>query len=243
MLHGDDGHDHRGDRHDGELQDVGPHDAEHAAEHRVDRGDRRERDAVEIRHVTGRDVEWHVRRDLRPRQEGLDEDADADEAVGEESEHAQHGEADHDVLRELAAEAGAEAGLDPLGAGEHVRAAQPGREVDHQEHLVEHRPQPRNPDALQAVHDAERDEPHRAGDVEHAGRVRQAQHVPGEGLAGEVVRFDALRSTAARDQADRDGRQHVQAYDGQVDGLHARRSPPDRPRIIPWRDSAVNDPV
>jgi hypothetical protein len=225
-LDGDDGDDHRDDRHQDELQHVGPDDAEHAAEHGVDHRQGGEGDAVDIGDVRGRDVEGDVGRDGGPGQENPDELADAHESVGQEPEHAQHREADHDELRELSAGPAAEARLDPLGAGQRVRAAQPARQVDHQEDLVENRPDPRDPDALQPVHDAERDEPHRPGDVVHVGGVGEAEHVPGHALVGEVVGLQAAGGAPACEQTNHDGRQHVQAHDGQVDGLHAR-DPPD----------------
>jgi hypothetical protein len=73
-----------------------------------------------VGHVLRRDVERQERRDDLPGDEDLDELADADEAVGQETEHADDREQHDDQVRQAAAAVVAEAGLDPLGAGEHA---------------------------------------------------------------------------------------------------------------------------
>ncbi len=57
-----------------------------------------------------------------PRDEDFHEFADADEAVGQETEHADDGEQHHDHVREAAAAVVAEAGADPFRTGQDVRA-------------------------------------------------------------------------------------------------------------------------
>ncbi len=101
-------------------------------------------------------------------------------------------------VRKPRAAARAEARGDPLGAGGHVRAAQPARQVHHQENLVEDGPQPRNPDALQAVDEQQVDQPHGARDIEHAGSVGDAQEIPGQDISAQEIRFRVPRG-AVRD--------------------------------------------
>jgi hypothetical protein len=77
--------------------------------------------------------------------------------------------------------------LQPFGAGGSVGAAQPAREVHHQEHLVKYRPQPGYPDAFHAVGETEAYHPHGAADVEHIGGVAEAEHIPGQLFAAEHI--------------------------------------------------------
>ena len=122
-----------------------------------------------------------------PRQKIDREFADAFEAVSEKSDHANQRVYDYDHVRELRAAAGAEPRADPLGAGSDVGAAQPGGKIDHQEDLVEDGPQPGNPHAFQSVNEHQIDQPHGAGDIEHAGGVGDAQKIPGQGIAAQKI--------------------------------------------------------
>ncbi len=155
FRHRDDAHRKRRNRQNAELDHLGKHHADHAA---LDHVDRRDRD---------QDHRVLVRREM-PGQERRREFTDAFESVAEEADDADERIDNNDQVRELRAAAGAETRLDPLGAGHHVRSPEPRRQIHHQEDLVESRPQPRDPDALQSIDEHPVDQQHGAADVEHA---------------------------------------------------------------------------
>ena len=142
-----------------------------------------------------------------------------DKSVCQKTQHTDDGEQNDDHVGEPAAPVTAEAGLDPFGARQHVRPAQPGRKVHSEEDLVEDRPEPRNPDALQAVDEAQGYQPHGAGYVEHPGGIGEPEHVPGQCFASLVVTRQVLAGAPLEIQADGDGRQQVKADNQQVDCL------------------------
>ena len=76
-----------------------------------------------------------------------------------------------------------EASLYPFGPRQHIAPSKPHRQIDHQEYLVEHRPQPRNPQALEPVGKSPIDHQHGSGNVEHARRIGQSEHIERERFA------------------------------------------------------------
>ena len=128
-----------------------------------------------------------------PRKKCCGKFSDAFEAVREETDDAEEGVNDNDDVCQLGASPLAEACLNPLGAGHHNGPPQPGREVNHQEYLVESRPQPRDPDALQSIDAHPVDQQHGAADVEHTRGVRDPEHIPRHDIPTEEVRFDIFR--------------------------------------------------
>ncbi len=135
--------------------------------------------------------------------------ADAFEGVGEESDDTDEGVDDHDDVGQLRAAPFTEARLDPLGAGHHVGTAQPGRKKHHQEHLVEGRPEPGNPDALYAVNEHPADQQHGAADVEHARGVGDSKDVPGHGVAAQKVGLHVTGRAVRNPVAHEDRRKQV----------------------------------
>jgi hypothetical protein len=105
-------------------------------------------------------------------------------------------------VRERRAAVVAEARLHPLRAGQDVRAPQPRAHEHHQEDLVERRPDPRQPDALEAVEEEHIDQPHRAADVEHARGVRDAEQYQGSSFAAEKVGVEVLDPAPGNPQAE-----------------------------------------
>jgi hypothetical protein len=120
----------------------------------------------------------------------------------------------------------------PLRARQHVRPAQPRRQIDHQKDLVEHRPQPGHPNALQPINERQGHHPHRPRNVEHPRRVRQTQHVPRKRLASEKVGFHAPRRPPPQGQSNDHHRQQVKPNNDQIDTMqcHTRDLPNNRPQ-------------
>src|SRR5271157_5406905 len=191
LHHGDDAHREGRDGKDAELQHFRDYDAEHPAFDDVKGGDGDEQEGVLI------DAEV-------PGQEGGGEFADALEAVGEETDDADEGVNDHDDVGKLRAAALAEARLDPFRASHHIRAPQPRGHIDHEEYLVERRPEPRNPDALESVHKHPVDKQHGAADIEHPRSVGNAKDVPGHDIAAQEVGLDVARGAMGNPVADQD---------------------------------------
>ena len=54
-------------------------------------------------------------------------------------------------MRECRSLAFTEAGFDPFGSGEHIGTPQPYRQINHEEYLIEYRPQPGNPETFESV--------------------------------------------------------------------------------------------
>ena len=196
----------RRDRQNTELQHLGDDHAEHAALHYVEGGDAHQDQRI---YVGGK----------VPRQEIHREFADALEAVSEKSDHTDQRVDHHDHMRKFRAASGPEPRADPFGAGGHVGAAQPRGKINHQEDLVEDRPQPRDPNALQPVNEHQVDQPHGPGDIEHAGGVGDAQEVPGQDVAAQVVRLGVARGTVRDPIAEQHGRRHVDHDDRDIDRM------------------------
>ncbi len=172
--HGDDADREGGDGKNAELEHFGDHYAEHPA----------------LDDVNGRDGDQDQRVLVgaqMPRQEVGGEFSNALESVSEETDDAEEGVDHHDDVRKLRTAALAEPRLNPIGAGHRVGTAQPARKEHHQKDLIEGRPQPRNPHALHAVDERPVHQQHGAADVEHAGGVRNAQHVPRHSVAAQKV--------------------------------------------------------
>ena len=180
LHHGDDAHGKTGDGQNEELNNFCNDDADHAALDHIDRrdGDQNQRILVR-REMEGQELRGKL--------------ADALEAVCKEADDADKGVEHNNDVRKLRAQAGAEAGLDPLRAGHHLGAAQPRGEIDHQEDLVEGRPEPWNPHALQAVDEHPVHQQHGAADVEHARCIGDAQQIPGHLVAAQEVVLHTLR--------------------------------------------------
>src|SRR5690606_30981173 len=90
-------------------------------------------------------------------------------------------------------------------------------EVDHQEDLVEYGPEPRYPDALEAIDEEEVHHPHRPADVEHTRSVGQPEHVPRQLISSQEVVANASGSPPRDPEPDGDRRQNVDPNDEQVD--------------------------
>ena len=126
---------------------------------------------------------------------------------------------EHDAqMGEIGAGAAAEAKLNPLGPGQHVRAPQPGAQEHHQKNLIEHRPQERQPDALEPVGEEPVDHQHRARDVEHARGIGDAEQIPGQRLAAEEVRIEILGAALGDPEADEDRRHEIGDQNGDING-------------------------
>ena len=206
FRHGDDAHRKRSDRQNAELDHLGDHHADHAALDHVNRGDGDQDHCVLI----GRKM---------PGQECRRKLPDAFESIGEEADDADERVDHNDQVRKLRAASGAETRLDPLRAGHHVRSPEPCRQINHQEDLVESRPQPRDPDALQSVDEHPVHQQHGSADIEHAGRIRDAEHVPRHGVAAEEVGLHVARGAVGNPVSDKYGRTQVGDDDGNIDGM------------------------
>ena len=144
-----------------------------------------------------------------PRQEQDDEFADPLESVGEQADGVDQREKNNAQMRQIRPGVAAETGLNPLGAGEDIGAAHPAAEEHHQENLVERRPQPRQPEAFQAINEQNINQPHRPADVEHARGVGDSQQVPRQRLAAEKVGIHVLGPAPRNPEADQDDRQKI----------------------------------
>ena len=54
-------------------------------------------------------------------------------------------------MRECRSLAFTKAGFDPFGSGEHIGTPQPHRQINHEEYLIEYRPQPGNAETFESV--------------------------------------------------------------------------------------------
>ena len=148
--------------------------------------------------------------------------ADPFEGHRQEGDDAHDG-VDHDAdVGQLGAEALAESRSHPLGPGQDVRPPDPGPEVDHAKDHVEQGPDPQQPDALDAVDEEHHDEPHRAGDIDAAGAVGDADHPPRQALARQEVGFRVLRGHLRHDPAHGHHHQQVRYDDRDVQWMHER---------------------
>jgi hypothetical protein len=206
LHHGDDAHRKGGDGENAELHHLCDHHAEHAALDDVNGGDRDQRQRVLIRTEI-------------PGQEGGREFSDALESVTEEPDDTEESVDNDNDVRQVRAAAFAETRLDPIGARHGVGPAQPGRHEHHQEDLVEGGPQPRNPHAFHAVDERPIDQKHRAADIEHAGRVRDPEHVPGHGIASQEVRLHVLGGAMRNPIAHHDGGCQIHQNDCDIDSV------------------------
>ena len=120
---------------------------------------------------------------------------------------------------ELRSLARAKPGLDPFCAGHHARAPQPDREEHHEEDLVEHRPEPGEPDLFETVNKQDVDQPHGSGDIEHARSVGDAEHPPRERIASEEVGIDVLDRSPGHEEAQNDDDGEVEKDDREIDDV------------------------
>ena len=164
--------------------------------------------------------------------------SDALESVTEEPDDAKEGVDHHDDVRQVRAAALAESRLNPIGAGHSVGTAQPTREEHHQENLVERWPQPRDPYALYAVDERPVNQQHGAADVEHAGSVRYAQHVPGHRVAAQEVSLDVAGSAMGNPIADHHRGGQIEDDNRNVDNMQVHMRP-NLSRPAPARFSRV----
>ena len=152
-----------------------------------------------------------------PRQEDRRELADADERVGEKADDVEQREHDDAQMREPRAASVAESEADPLGASHDSGPPEPDRQEHHEENLIEDGPEPRNPDALEPVDEEQVDQPHGPADVEHAGRVGDAEQVPRDLIAAEEVAAQAGRRALGDPEAEQERGRDVGADDEDVD--------------------------
>jgi len=158
-----------------------------------------------------------------PRKERHGELANSFEPVGEETNDAEERIDHDDNMRELRPAAFPESRLNPLRAGHHIGTPQPTRQVHHQENLVESRPQPGDPNALQAVDEHPVNQQHGAADVEHSRGIGDAQDVPRHNVATEEVRSNIARCAVRNPIADQNGCYEVGHDDGDVDAVQAQK--------------------
>ena len=209
-IHRDDSHRERGDRQDDELEEFRDDDAHHPSLHGVDRREAHEYDCVGI----GGPV---------PGEEYLREFPDPLEPVRKESDHAHEGENHDDDMGELGPGARPEPGLDPFRSRHHLRPPEPDGQIDHQEYLVEHRPDPGEPHALQPVDEQDVDKPHGAGDVKHPGSIRHAEHPPGERIRAEEIGVDVLDRPPGDKETDDDHEDEIRYDDADIDQVYFHR--------------------
>ena len=88
-----------------------------------------------------------------PGQHDVREFPDALEAVSQHPDDVDERKQHDAQVREVRARAAAETGLDPFRARQHIGTPQPRADKHHQKNLVEHGPDPRQPDALQPVNE------------------------------------------------------------------------------------------
>ncbi len=115
MDHGDDGYGDGGQRHDGILGDIGPHDAQHSPHQGIKNGKKGEQDAPHMRHIGIRNESQGGENGLQG-QEDLDELAHADETVGQHAQAYQDGKNDDDPMGGHGSPVFSKTEADPLGS-------------------------------------------------------------------------------------------------------------------------------
>ena len=85
---------------------------------------------------------------------------------------------------------------DPFGACHYIGTAQPVGQIHHQEYLIKHRPDPRQPRAFQAVNETYIYQPHGSGDIEHPRSIGNAENPPRKTLAAQKIGIHVLDSLA-----------------------------------------------
>ena len=206
LDHGDDADGQRSDGQDAELDDFREHHAEHAALDHIKCRDAHQDESVG---VVGK----------MPRQEFARELANPFRRIRQEADDTDQRKNHHDDVRGGGAAALAEPGLDPFRAGHHIGPPQPDGHIDHQENLVEHRPEPRQPYALHAVGGRHIHQPHGAGNIEHTRRVGNPQHIPRQFVPAQKVGLHVLGRPLGHPEADEDGGDQIEADYGQVNGM------------------------
>ena len=144
MAHRDDTDCEAGGCHDEKLQHLGEDHAEHATLDHIEGRNGRNNQAIQV------DINGRIGGELEG-QKGGRKLAYADKPVGEESNDIEQGEDHNYDVGQMRPFRGTESKRDPLCAGHHATTAQPDRQVDHQEDLIEHGPEPRYPDALHPI--------------------------------------------------------------------------------------------
>ena len=153
----------------------------------------------------------------------LSELADALESVAHEPDHMHQCVNNDAEIGQFGADAVAEAGSHPFGAGEHVRPPHPGAQIHHAEDDAEQRPNPQQPGGLHAVDEKHHHEPHRAGHVDAAGAVRHADDPPRKAFAGEKIGLRVFRRLLGRPPSDQAHQDQIQNDDREIDRMHDAR--------------------
>src|SRR5690625_922541 len=218
LVDGDHPHPDTRDRHDDELKDLRKHDTEHATLYYIERCYSGNEEAPQV------DVGLRIGREL-PREKGCSKLPDANKAGSEEAKHIENREEDDYEVRELSTASIAKPELDPFRAGHHARSSQPDRQEYHQEYLIEYRPQPWYPDALQPIYEEQIHHPHRTADVKHAGGVRKSQRIPGDAIATEEVIIETSGCAFRNPEADPECQGDVRRDNTEIDWVEIHYSP------------------
>ena len=151
LHHSDNGNRDTGNRHNGKLNHIGPYDTQHTAQHHIDRGDGCKEYTVSMRHVFSRYIKRDILGNKIPWEEYLHKFTHADKAVAKETQHADQGVDNDNRMRQAGAFVLSEPCLYPFRPCQHIRPAEPDREIDHQEDLVKYRPEPRHPGTFDSI--------------------------------------------------------------------------------------------
>ena len=218
-VHADNGNDHARHRHDEKLHHIRPHNAEHTAQHHIECSNGRKEDAIEMRHILCRNIPRHILRHHLPRKENLHELTYSDKPVAQEAQHAEQGKDNDNGMRECRPPPLPETSLYPFGTCQHIAPAEPHRQIDHQKNLVEHGPQPRNPQAFEPVSKSPVHHQHGAGDVEHARRIGQPQHVKRQRLTTQEIRIHVLCRLLFQKQPDGDNNHQISTNNQNINDM------------------------
>ncbi len=95
----------------------------------------------------------------------------ADKTVTQKTQYTQQSENNHNSMRQSSSFSMSETGFNPFGTCQHITSAQPYGKIHHQEYLIEHRPQPRNPQTLETICKGPINHQHGSGNIKHTRSI------------------------------------------------------------------------
>lgn len=112
-----------------------------------------------------------------------------------------------------------ETGLYPFGARQHIAPAEPHRQIDHQENLIEHGPQPWNPQTFEPISKSPIHHQHGAGNIKHARCIRQPQHIKRQRLSAQKIRIHILCRLLFQKQPDGDNNHQISTNNQNINDM------------------------
>jgi len=111
-------------------------------------------------HMFRSDLKGNISGDDLPGDEDLNEFSQSNKTIGEKTQAADQGKNHYDGMGQFSIPQRTKPGNHPLRSCCNVGAAEPHGQVNHQEYLVKHRPEPGNKYAFQSIDKTQGYQPH-----------------------------------------------------------------------------------